>query len=119
MTSSSSINKPSSSNSNSRDLDELFAFFYKDFSVPANVVLPIPAAVQAAHLVVVSTTDISSSNLQGTSSSSSATKSWSQVSPAPAEGEPLHALQQQGPVMTASSPQSGVMRSLSLGHPNM
>ncbi|KAJ9560782.1 hypothetical protein OSB04_005942 [Centaurea solstitialis] len=109
MTSSSSTNKPSSSNSNSCDLDELFEFFYKDFSAPANVVLPIPALVQPAPHVMVSTTDISSSNLQGTSSSSSSasTSPSSQVSSASAEGEPSHTFQQQAPVVNVPSPQSG------------
>ncbi|KAJ9557666.1 hypothetical protein OSB04_012280 [Centaurea solstitialis] len=108
MTSSSPANKPSSSNSNSCDLDELFEFFYKDFSALANVVPHIPAAVQAAPPVVVSTTDILSSNLQSTSSSSSVTTSpSSQVSPTSVEGEPLHTFQQQALVMTTSSPQSG------------
>ncbi|KAJ9558311.1 hypothetical protein OSB04_012925 [Centaurea solstitialis] len=87
MTSSSPANKPSSSNSNTCDLDELFEFFYKDSPAPANVALPVPAVVQPALHVMVSTTDISSSNLQGTSSSSSATTSpSSRVSPAPVEG---------------------------------
>ncbi|KAJ9551744.1 hypothetical protein OSB04_015789 [Centaurea solstitialis] len=108
MTSSSPANKPSSSNSNSCDLDELFEFFYKYLTTPANVVLPIPAVVQPAPPVMVSTTDISSSNLQGTSSSSSATTSPStRASPAMAEGEPSHTLQQQAPVVNVPSPQSG------------
>ncbi|KAJ9541278.1 hypothetical protein OSB04_027784 [Centaurea solstitialis] len=109
MISSSSTNKPSSSNSNSCDLDELFEFFYKDFSAPANVVLPTPAVVQSTSPVIVSTTDISSSNLQGTSSSSSSasTSPSSQVSPASAEGEPSHTIQQQAPVVNVPSPQSG------------
>ncbi|KAJ9551929.1 LOW QUALITY PROTEIN: hypothetical protein OSB04_015974 [Centaurea solstitialis] len=82
MTSSSPANKPSSSNSNS-------------------FVQPVP------H-VMVSTTDISSSNLQGTSSSSSATAPpSSRVSPATAEGEPSHTFQQQAPVVNVPSPQSG------------
>ncbi|KAJ9562408.1 hypothetical protein OSB04_007568 [Centaurea solstitialis] len=70
MTSSSPANKPSSSNSNTCDLDELFEFFYKDLPAPANVALPIPAVVPPAPNVMVSTTDISSSILQGNSSSS-------------------------------------------------
>ncbi|KAJ9545769.1 hypothetical protein OSB04_025476 [Centaurea solstitialis] len=109
MTSSSSTNKPSSSNSNSCDLDELFEFFYKGFSAPANVVLPTPAVVQSTSPVIVSTTDISSSNLQGTSSSSSSTSTSpsSRVSPASAEGEPSHTFQQQAPVVNVPSPQSG------------
>ncbi|KAJ9566613.1 hypothetical protein OSB04_002579 [Centaurea solstitialis] len=108
MTSSSSANKPFSSNSNTCDLDELFELFYKDLPAPANVVLPIPAAVQAAPPVIVSTTDISSSILQGNSSSSSATTSpSSKVSPASAEGEPSHTFQQQAPVVIVPSPQSG------------
>ncbi|KAJ9542292.1 LOW QUALITY PROTEIN: hypothetical protein OSB04_028798 [Centaurea solstitialis] len=97
MTSSSSANKPSSSNSNTCDLDELFEFFYKDSPAPANVALPIPAVVQPAPRVMVSTTDISASILQGTSSSSSAS----------AEGEPSHIFQQQAPVVNVPSPQSG------------
>ncbi|KAJ9555500.1 hypothetical protein OSB04_010114 [Centaurea solstitialis] len=107
MTSSSPANKPSSSNSNTCDLDDLFEFFYKDLTEPANVVPPIPAAVQQAPHVMVSTTDISSSNLQGTSSSSSATSPSSEVSPASAEGEPPHIFQQQAPAVTVPSPQSG------------
>ncbi|KAJ9538590.1 hypothetical protein OSB04_031323 [Centaurea solstitialis] len=108
MTSSSLENKPSSFNSNTCDLDELFEFFYKDLPTPANVVLPIPTSVQAAPPVIVSTTDISSSNLQGTSSSSSATTSPStRASPAMAEGEPSHTFQQQAPVVNVPSPQSG------------
>ncbi|KAJ9538853.1 LOW QUALITY PROTEIN: hypothetical protein OSB04_031586 [Centaurea solstitialis] len=108
MTSSSPANKPSSSNSNSCDLDDLFEFFYRDLTEPANVVPPIPAAVQQASHVMVSTTDISSSNLQGTSSSSSAiTSPSSKVSPASTEGEPPHILQQQAPAVTVPSPQSG------------
>ncbi|KAJ9566188.1 hypothetical protein OSB04_002154 [Centaurea solstitialis] len=79
MTSSSPANKPSSSNSNTCDLDELFEFLYKDLSAPANVALPIHAAVQAALPVIVSTTD----------------------------GEPSHTFQQQAPVVNAPSPQSG------------
>ncbi|KAJ9547553.1 hypothetical protein OSB04_020096 [Centaurea solstitialis] len=107
MTSSSSANKPSSSNSNTCDLDELFEFFYKDSPAPANVALPVHAVVQPAPHVMVSTTDISSSNLQGTSSSSSASASpSSRVSPAPAEGESSHTLQQ-APVVNVPSPQSG------------
>ncbi|KAJ9557172.1 LOW QUALITY PROTEIN: hypothetical protein OSB04_011786 [Centaurea solstitialis] len=79
-----------------------------DLPAPANVVLPIPAAVQAAPPVIVSTTDISSSNLQGTSSSSSATTSSStRASFAMAEGEPSHTFQQQAPVVNVPSPQSG------------
>ncbi|KAJ9544769.1 hypothetical protein OSB04_024476 [Centaurea solstitialis] len=107
MTSSSSANKPSSSNSNTCDLDELFEFFYKDLPAPANVTLPVPAVVQPAPHVMVSTTDISSSNLQGTSSSSSASASpSSRVTPAPAEGEPS-SIFQQDPVVNVPSPQSG------------
>ncbi|KAJ9539364.1 LOW QUALITY PROTEIN: hypothetical protein OSB04_032097 [Centaurea solstitialis] len=107
MTSSSPVNKPSSSNSNTCDLDELFEFFYKDLPAPANVTLPVPAVVQPAPHVMVSTTDISSSNLQGTSSSSSASASPStRISPAPAEGEPFHTFQQ-APVVNVPSPQSG------------
>ncbi|KAJ9542137.1 hypothetical protein OSB04_028643 [Centaurea solstitialis] len=107
MTSSSSANKPSSSNSNTCDLDELFEFFYKELPAPANIALPVPAVVQPAPHVMVSTTDISSSNLQGTSSSSSATTSpSSRVSPAPAKGEPSHTLQQ-APLVNVPSPQSG------------
>ncbi|KAJ9565352.1 hypothetical protein OSB04_001318 [Centaurea solstitialis] len=107
MTSSSPANKPSSSNSNTCDLDELFEFFYKDSPAPANVALPVPAVVQPAPHVMVSTTDISSSNLQGTSLSSSASASpSSRVSPAPAEGEPSHTFQQ-APVVNVPSPQSG------------
>ncbi|KAJ9544841.1 hypothetical protein OSB04_024548 [Centaurea solstitialis] len=107
MTSSSPANKPSSSNSNTCDLDELFEFFYKEFPAPANVALPVPAVVQPAAHVMVSTTDISFSNLQGTSSSSSATTSpCSRVSPAPVEGEPSHTFQQ-APVVNVPSPQSG------------
>ncbi|KAJ9547494.1 hypothetical protein OSB04_020037 [Centaurea solstitialis] len=81
MTSSSSANKPSSSNSNTCDFDELFEFFYKDLPAPANVVLHIPAVVQPAPHVMVSTTDISSSILQGNSSSSSTTTSPSSRAP--------------------------------------
>ncbi|KAJ9544376.1 hypothetical protein OSB04_024083 [Centaurea solstitialis] len=107
MTSSSPVNKPSSSNSNTCDLDELFEFFYKDSPAPANVALPVPAVVQPTPHVMVSTTDISSSNLQGTSSSSSASASpSSRVSPAPVEGEPSHTFQQ-APVVNVPSPQSG------------
>ncbi|KAJ9551406.1 hypothetical protein OSB04_015451 [Centaurea solstitialis] len=107
MTSSSSANKPSSSNSNTCDLDELFEFFYKELPAPANITLPVPAVVQPAPHVMVSTTDISSSNLQGTSSSSSASASpSSRVSPAPVEGEPFHTFQQ-APVVNVPSPQSG------------
>ncbi|KAJ9542272.1 hypothetical protein OSB04_028778 [Centaurea solstitialis] len=107
MTSSSPANKPSSSNSNTYDLDELFEFFYKELPAPANIALPVPAVVQPAPHVMVSTTDISSSNLQGTSSSSSATTSpSSRVSPAPVEGEPSHTFQQ-APVVNVPSPQSG------------
>ncbi|KAJ9562107.1 hypothetical protein OSB04_007267 [Centaurea solstitialis] len=107
MTSSSTANKSSSSNSNTCDLDELFEFFYKDSPAPANVALPVPAVVQPAPHVMVSTTDISSSNLQGTSSSSFASASpSSRVSPAPAEGEPSHTFQQ-APVVNVPSPQSG------------
>ncbi|KAJ9542601.1 hypothetical protein OSB04_029107 [Centaurea solstitialis] len=93
MTSSSSANKPSSSNSNTCNLDELFEFFYKDSPAPANVALPVPAVIQPAPHVMVSTTDISSSNLQGTSSSSASASPSSRVSPAPAEGEPSHTFQ--------------------------
>ncbi|KAJ9549796.1 hypothetical protein OSB04_022339 [Centaurea solstitialis] len=108
MTSSSSANKPSTSNSNTCDLDELFEFFYKDSPAPANVTLPVHAVVQPAPHVMVSTTDISSSNLQGTSSSSSDSASpSSRVSPAPIEGEPSHTFQQQAPVVNVPSPQSG------------
>ncbi|KAJ9551399.1 hypothetical protein OSB04_015444 [Centaurea solstitialis] len=104
---SSSANKPSSSNSNTCDLDELFEFFYKELPAPANITLPVPAVVQPAPHVMVSTTDISSSNLQGTSSSSSASASpSSRVSPAPVEGEPSHTFQQ-APVVNVPSPQSG------------
>ncbi|KAJ9545171.1 LOW QUALITY PROTEIN: hypothetical protein OSB04_024878 [Centaurea solstitialis] len=107
MTSSSPANKPSSSNSNTCDLDDLFEFFYKELPAPANIALPVPAVVQPEPHVMVSTTDISSSNLQGTSSSSSATTSpSSRVSPAPAEGEPSHTFQQ-APVVNVPSPQSG------------
>ncbi|KAJ9561453.1 hypothetical protein OSB04_006613 [Centaurea solstitialis] len=107
MTSSSPANKPSSSNSNNCDLDELFEFFYKDSPAPANVALPIPTIVQPAPRVMVSTTDISSSNLQGTSSSTSASASpSSRVSSAPAEGEHSHTFQQ-APVVNVPSPQSG------------
>ncbi|KAJ9564628.1 hypothetical protein OSB04_000594 [Centaurea solstitialis] len=107
MTSSSSANKPSSSNSNTCDLDELFEFFYTELPAPANIALPVPAVVQPAPHVMVSTTDISSSNLQGTSSSSSASASpSSRVSPAPVEGEPVHTFQQ-APVVNVPSPQSG------------
>ncbi|KAJ9548100.1 hypothetical protein OSB04_020643 [Centaurea solstitialis] len=99
MTSSSSANKPSSSNSNTCDLDELFEFFYKDSPAPANVALPVPAVVQPAPHVMVSTTDISSSNLQGTSSSSSAS-----ASPIPTtsqhQGIPSPAPQVAGPSTT-------------------
>ncbi|KAJ9565746.1 hypothetical protein OSB04_001712 [Centaurea solstitialis] len=97
MTSSSPANKPSSSNSNTCDLDELFEFFYKDSPAPANIALPIPAAVQPAPHVMVSTTDISASILQGNSSSSSASAAW----------EPSHTFQQQAPVVNVPSPQSG------------
>ncbi|KAJ9544944.1 hypothetical protein OSB04_024651 [Centaurea solstitialis] len=63
--------------------------------------------VQPVPHVMVSTTDISSSNLQGTSSSSSASASpSSRVSPAPVEGEPFHTFQQ-APVVNVPSPQSG------------
>ncbi|KAJ9554618.1 hypothetical protein OSB04_018663 [Centaurea solstitialis] len=107
MTSSSPANKPSSSNSNTCDLDELFEFFYKDSPAPTNVTLPVPAVVQPTPHVMVSTTDISSSNLQGTSSSTPASASpSSRVSPAPAEGEPFHTFQQ-APVVNVPSPQSG------------
>ncbi|KAJ9567154.1 hypothetical protein OSB04_003120 [Centaurea solstitialis] len=76
-------------------------------SAPANIALPVPAVVQPAPHVMVSTTDISSSNLQGTSSSTSASASpSSRVSPAPAEGEPPHTFQQ-APVVNVPSPQSG------------
>ncbi|KAJ9547206.1 hypothetical protein OSB04_019749 [Centaurea solstitialis] len=105
MTSSSPANKPSSSNSNTCDLDELFEFFYKDLPAPANVTLPVPAVVQPAPHVMVSTTDISSSNLQGTSSSTSASASpSSRVSPAPAEGEPSHTFQQDQRVLKKTPP---------------
>ncbi|KAJ9536815.1 hypothetical protein OSB04_un000039 [Centaurea solstitialis] len=97
MTSSSPANKPSSSNSNTCDLDELFEFFYKDLPAPDNVALPIPAVVQPAPRVMVSTTDVSASTLQGNSSSSSAS----------AEGEPFHTFHQQAPVVNVPSPQSG------------
>ncbi|KAJ9542158.1 hypothetical protein OSB04_028664 [Centaurea solstitialis] len=97
MTSSSSANKPSSSNFNTCDLDELFEFFYKDSPAPANIALRVPAVVQPAPHVMVSTTDISASILQGNSSSSSAS----------AEGEPSHTFQQQAPVVNILSPQSG------------
>ncbi|KAJ9542826.1 hypothetical protein OSB04_029332 [Centaurea solstitialis] len=108
MTSSSPANKPSSSNPNTCDLDELFEFFYQDSPAPANVALPIPAVVQPAPHVMVTTTDISSSILQGNSSSSSATTSpSSRVSPATAEGEPSQTFQQQAPVVNVPSPQSG------------
>ncbi|KAJ9562411.1 hypothetical protein OSB04_007571 [Centaurea solstitialis] len=107
MISSSPANKPSSSNSNSCDLDELFEFFYKDLPPPANVALPIPAVVQPAPNAMVSTTDISSSILQGNSSSSATASPSSRVSPASAEGEPSHTLQQQVPVVNVPSPQSG------------
>ncbi|KAJ9566483.1 LOW QUALITY PROTEIN: hypothetical protein OSB04_002449 [Centaurea solstitialis] len=107
ITSSSPANKPSSSNSNTCDLDDLFEFVYKDLHAPANVALPIPAVVSPAPNVMVSTTDISSSILQDTSSSSSASASpSSRVSPAPAEGEPSHTFQQ-APVVNVPSPQSG------------
>ncbi|KAJ9544634.1 hypothetical protein OSB04_024341 [Centaurea solstitialis] len=113
MTSSSPANKPSSSNSNTCDLDELFEFFYKDSPAPANVALPIPAVVQPAPRVMVSATDISSSNLQGTSSSSSVSASpSSRVSPAPAEGEPSRTFQQ-APVGNVPSPQSGASSTMS------
>ncbi|KAJ9566220.1 LOW QUALITY PROTEIN: hypothetical protein OSB04_002186 [Centaurea solstitialis] len=105
MTSSSPANKPSSSNSNTCDLDELFEFFYKYLPAPANVVLPTPAVVQPAPHVMVSTTDISSSILQGNSSSSNITSS--RVSPASTEGELSHTFQQQAPVVNVPSPQSG------------
>ncbi|KAJ9562289.1 hypothetical protein OSB04_007449 [Centaurea solstitialis] len=106
MTSSSPANKPSYSNSNTCDLDELFEFFYKELPAPANITLPVPAVVQPAPHVMVSTTDISSSNIQGTSSSLSASASpSSRVSPAPAEGEPPHTFQQ-APVVNVPSPQS-------------
>ncbi|KAJ9557327.1 hypothetical protein OSB04_011941 [Centaurea solstitialis] len=85
MTSYSPVNKPSSSNSNTYS------------PAPANIALPIPAVVQPAPHVMVSTTDISASILQGTSSSSSAS----------AEGEPSHIFQQQAPVVNVPSPQSG------------
>ncbi|KAJ9543964.1 hypothetical protein OSB04_023671 [Centaurea solstitialis] len=108
MTSSSPANKPSSSNSNTCDLDELFEFFYKDLPAPANVALPIPAVVQPAPRVMGSTTDISASILQGNSSSSSATTSpSSRESPASVEGEPSHTFQQQAPMVNVPSPQSG------------
>ncbi|KAJ9546449.1 hypothetical protein OSB04_018992 [Centaurea solstitialis] len=107
MTSSSPANKPSSSNSNTCDLDDLFEFFYKELPAPANIALPVPAVVQPAPHVMVSTTDISSSNLQGTSSSTSASASpSSRVSPVPVEGEPFHTFQQ-APVVNVPSPQSG------------
>ncbi|KAJ9545297.1 hypothetical protein OSB04_025004 [Centaurea solstitialis] len=119
MTSSSPANKPSSSNSNTCDLDELFEFFYKDLPAPANVALPIPAVVQPAPRVMVSTTDISASILQGNSSSSSATTSpSSRVSPASAEGEPSHTFQQQAPVMNVPSPQSGASSTMPTTSPN-
>ncbi|KAJ9538374.1 hypothetical protein OSB04_031107 [Centaurea solstitialis] len=103
---SSPANKPSSSNSNTCDLDELFEFFYKDSPAPANVAFPIPAVVQLAPRVMVSTTDVSASILQGNSSSSSASASpSSRVSPAPAEGEPSHTFQQAS-VVNVPSPQS-------------
>ncbi|KAJ9545443.1 hypothetical protein OSB04_025150 [Centaurea solstitialis] len=106
MTSSSPANKPSSSNSNTCDLDDLFQFFYKELPAPANIALPVPAVVQPAPHVMVSTTDISSSNLQGTSSSSSVSASpSSRVSPAPVEGEPSHTFQQAS-VVNVPSPQS-------------
>ncbi|KAJ9535709.1 LOW QUALITY PROTEIN: hypothetical protein OSB04_un001135 [Centaurea solstitialis] len=74
---------------------------------PANVALHVPAVVQPAPHIMVSTTDISSSNLQGTSSSSSASASpSSRASPAPAEGEHSHTFQQ-APVVNVPSPQSG------------
>ncbi|KAJ9545172.1 hypothetical protein OSB04_024879 [Centaurea solstitialis] len=118
MTSSSPANKPSSSNSNTCDLDELFEFFYKDSPAPANVALPVPAVVQPAPHVMVSTTDISSSNLQGTSSSSSASASpSSRVSPAPAEGEPSHTFQQ-APVVNVPSPQSAASSTMPTTSPN-
>ncbi|KAJ9553429.1 hypothetical protein OSB04_017474 [Centaurea solstitialis] len=108
MTSSSPANKPSSSNPNTCDLDELFEFFYKDSPAPANVALPIPAVVQPAPRVMVSTTDVSASILQGNSSSSSATASpITRVLPASAEGEPSQTFQQQAPVVNVPSPQSG------------
>ncbi|KAJ9551856.1 hypothetical protein OSB04_015901 [Centaurea solstitialis] len=94
-----------------------------DLPTPANIAIPIPVAIQAAPPVVVSTTDISSSIFQGTPSSSASTSQSLQSgasssmpssrqhqgipTPAPAEGEPSHALQQKGSVMTASSLQSG------------
>ncbi|KAJ9543811.1 hypothetical protein OSB04_023518 [Centaurea solstitialis] len=103
MTSSSPANKPSSSNSNTCDLDELFECFYKELPAPANIALPVPAVVQPAPHVIVSTTDISSSNLQGISSSSYASASPStRVSPAPAEGQPFHTFQQ-APVVNVPS----------------
>ncbi|KAJ9542691.1 hypothetical protein OSB04_029197 [Centaurea solstitialis] len=74
---------------------------------PANVALPILAVVPPAPNVMVSTIDISSSILQGTSSSSSASASpSSRVSLAPTEGEPSHTFQQ-APVLNVPSPQSG------------
>ncbi|KAJ9547554.1 hypothetical protein OSB04_020097 [Centaurea solstitialis] len=58
-------------------------------------------------VVIVGRYNISSSNLQGTSSSSSASASpSSRVSPTPAEGEPSHTFQQ-APVVNIPSPQSG------------
>ncbi|KAJ9548250.1 LOW QUALITY PROTEIN: hypothetical protein OSB04_020793 [Centaurea solstitialis] len=112
MTSSSPANKPSSSNSNTCDLDELFEFFYKELPAPANIALPVPAVVQPAPHVMVSTTDISSSNLQGTSSSTSASASpSSRVSPALVEGNLSHTFQQ-APVVNVPSPQSGASSSM-------
>ncbi|KAJ9553562.1 hypothetical protein OSB04_017607 [Centaurea solstitialis] len=119
MTSSSPANKPSSSNSNTCDLDQLFEFFYKDLPAPANVALPIPAVVQPAPQVMVSTIDISASILLGNSSSSSEIASpSSRVSPAFAEGEPSHTFQQQAPVVNAPSPQSGASATMPTTSPH-
>ncbi|KAJ9558101.1 hypothetical protein OSB04_012715 [Centaurea solstitialis] len=103
MTSSSPANKPSSSNSNTCDLDELFEFFYKELPTPANIALPVPAVVQPVPHVMVSTTDISSSNLQGTSSSSSASASPSIPSPAPQVAGPSTSTAQPAPQVTGPS----------------
>ncbi|KAJ9552828.1 hypothetical protein OSB04_016873 [Centaurea solstitialis] len=78
-----------------------------DFHAPANVVHPIPTVIQAAPPIIVSTTDISSSNLQGTSSSSATASPSPRASPATTKGEPPHTFQQLAPVVTVPSPQGG------------
>jgi hypothetical protein len=74
----SAANKPSTSNSNSCDLDNLFELFYNDLNRTPETNIPVlnvGAVVNGVEQIIVSTTDVSTSPLQHIATTSGTTDS--------------------------------------------